>query len=153
MRINKPMFDIFISLGVFAFLGAFIAQIGKVSSDARGYPLFLIICSMLLTAALMFKSVKKYHADLTTAEPGFKKEFLYILEYILMIAAYLFLLDKIGYLLSTLLFVVLSLLFLKVRNWRILTLLPLGLTLSMYFLFTKLLSITLPRGTFITFYL
>ena len=152
MQLKKSLYDILICIGVLAFLCGFIAQLGGISKDARGYPLFLIVCSVLLTGGLLVKSVRGYRAEAALeVAPDFKRTLLLIVSYAVLIAAYIFLLDKLGYIVSTLLFVVVSLLFLKVRSVPLLVLLPLGLTFSMYFLFTKFLLVTLPPGAWLTF--
>lgn len=152
MQRKKSLYDILICTGVLAFLCGFIAQLGGVSKDARGYPTFLIVCSVLLTGALLVKSVRAYKREETLEQnPNFKKTVLLIISYAILIAGYIFLLDKLGYIVSTLLFVVVSLLFLKVRNIPLLILLPVGLTFSMYFLFTKFLLVTLPRAAWLPF--
>lgn len=152
MQRKKSLNDILICIGVLIFLCGFIVQLGGVSKESRGYPLFLIICSVLLTAALLVKSIRSYKQEEAMEKtPDFAKTLLLIVVYSLMIAAYVFLMDKIGYIISTLLFVVASLLFLKVRNIPLLVLLPVGLTASMYFLFTKFLLVTLPGASWLGF--
>lgn len=152
MQLKKSFNDILICIGLFIFLGVFVAQLGGISASAKGYPTFLIICSALLTGALLIKSIKKYRCEQAVEiAPDFKQNLLMIISYAILIAAYIFLLDKIGYIVSTLLFVLGSLLFLKIRNIPLLVLLPLGLTFSMHFLFTRFLLVTLPRGTWLTF--
>ena len=152
MRMKKSLNDILICIGVFAFLGVFVAQLGQVSADAKGYPTFLIICSAILTGALLVKSIRNYRREEAKAPASnFKQIVVLVIVYTLMFAAYVFLLDKLGYIVSTLLFIVGSLLFLKVRSIPLLILLPLGLTFSMYFLFTKFLMVTLPSGSWLAF--
>ena len=152
MRKKKSLNDILICIGIFAFLGVFVAQLGEISAEAKGYPMFLIICSALLTGALLIKSIRSYRREQTgEADPMFKQIMLLVITYTLLFAAYIFLLDKIGYILSTLLFVVISLLMLQVRKLPVLVLLPLGLTFAMYFLFTKFLMVTLPSGSWLSF--
>lgn len=152
MRMKKSLNDILICIGVFAFLGVFVAQLGGISADAKGYPTFLIICSAILTGALLVKSILNYRKeDANESSSNFKQLLLLVVCYTLLFAAYIFLLDKIGYIISTLLFVVLSLLYLKVRSIPLLVLLPVGLTFSMYFLFTKFLMVTLPSGSWLSF--
>lgn len=152
MRMKKSLNDILICIGVFAFLGVFVAQLGSISADAKGYPTFLIICSAILTGALLIKSIKNYRKEeACESSSNFKQLVMLVICYTLLFAAYIFLLDKIGYIISTLLFVVVSLLFLKVRNIPLLILLPVGLTFSMYFLFTKFLMVTLPSGSWLSF--
>lgn len=152
MQRKKSLYDILICIGVLIFLGGFIAQLGSVSKDARNYPAFLIVCSVLLTVALLIKSVRAYkHEEALEKDPYFKETVLLIVSYAILIGAYIFLLDKLGYIVSTLLFIVVSLLFLKVKNIPLLILLPIGLTFSMYFLFTKFLLVTLPHGTWLPF--
>lgn len=152
MQRKKSLYDILICIGVLVFLCGFIVQLGNVSKDSRGYPLFLIVCSVLLTVTLLIKSIRNYkNEEALEKDPNFIKLIVLIVCYVILIGAYIFFMDKIGYILSTLLFVVVSLLFLKVRNIPLLILLPVGLTFSMYFLFTKFLMVTLPSATWFNF--
>ena len=149
---KKSLNDILICIGVFAFLGVFVAQLGDVSADAKAYPTFLIICSAILTGALLIKSIKNYRTEPAAEKSSnFKQLVMLVIIYTLLFAGYVFLLDKLGYIVSTLLFIIISLLFLKVRNIPLLIILPLALTFSMYFLFTKFLMVTLPSGSWLSF--
>ena len=152
MQRKKSLYDILICIGVLVFLCGFIAQLGGVSKESKGYPLFLIVCSVLLTVALLAKSIRNYkREEALEKDPNFVKTLLVIISYAILIAAYIFLMDKIGYIIATLLFVVVSLLFLKVRSIPLLILLPVVLTASMYFLFTKFLLVTLPGAAWFGF--
>ena len=139
-----------ISIGIFAFLGVFVAQLGSISGPARAYPLFLILCSALLNGALLIRSLRNLRRE-QAEEQGREWVSLLIMAvvYTVLFALYVFLMDKLGYILSTLLFIEASLLYLKVRSLPQLVLLPLTLTFSMYFLFTKFLMVTLPTGSWL----
>jgi len=68
----------------------------------------------------------------------------------LMMVVYIFLLGKIGYILATLVFLYVALWFLKTENKKLFVIYPIILTLSMYFLFNKVLSVLLPQGSWFT---
>lgn len=151
MTVKKPLYDVIICLCVLVFIGGFALQAAPIPKDARGYPIFLICASALLTTALLVRAARALRTGEQIDTSGdFKRNILTIVAYSVLIGAYVLLLDKISYVVATILFVVASLLFLKVRSWKLLVLLPLGLTFSMYFLFTKFLLVTLPRGTWFT---
>ena len=67
-----------------------------------------------------------------------------------MIVVYLFLLNKIGYIFDTVLFCVVSLIGLKLKNKAVVVILPIVLTLVIYFVFSLFLSVILPRGSWIS---
>lgn len=118
---------------------AFATQLAKIPEGASEYPLVLLICSFLLTIVLFVKPQKE--------EPLIGKEnALRIGVFALMIAVSLILLTKIGYILSTLLFLYAGLWFLKLKKGLLFYLFPIVLTLAMYFMFSRGLSVILPEG-------
>lgn len=62
------------------------------------------------------------------------------------IGLYIFMLATIGYIVSTVVFVAVMALLSGERRWWLLSVYSLGVALSLYFIFTNYLSITLPRG-------
>lgn len=72
-----------------------------------------------------------------------------VLTVAVAVFASVFLFDYIGYYLSSALFLVLMMVLMKERNWLRLVLVPLSWCLFTYFVFDKLLFITLPTGEWI----
>jgi len=70
--------------------------------------------------------------------------------YILLIIAYLILIQIIGYYFSTALFLIGGMLFLKYNNWKVIISLTAGWLLFSYFIFYRMLYVPLPEGSLIT---
>lgn len=122
---------------------AFATQIPKIPEGAREYPLVLLVASIVTTLVLFFLPQGK-------EEPIGKDASVRIFVFAAMIAVSLFLLTKIGYILSTVLFIYIGLWYLKLKRNLFFFLFPLVVTLSMYFLFTRGLSVILPMGEWFT---
>ena len=121
---------------------AFATQVPKIPDDAKMYPLALLVASFVTTIALFIMP--------QALEQSIGKDaVLRILVFGVMIGISLFLLTKIGYLLSTVLFVYAGLWYLKLKKNVLFWVFPLVLSLSMYFLFTRGLSVILPMGSWI----
>ena len=118
---------------------AFATQLAKIPDGASEYPLVLLICSFLLTIALFVKPQKE---EISIG----KENAIRILVFAIMIGVSLILLTKIGYIFSTLLFIYAGLWFLKLKKGLLFYLFPILLSLAMYFLFTRGLSVILPEG-------
>ncbi|WP_320129177.1 tripartite tricarboxylate transporter TctB family protein [uncultured Sphaerochaeta sp.] len=118
----------------------FSAQIPSMPSESKEYPSFLLVCCLILCLALLFK---KDQGALGYEKGDMKR----LIIFSLMIVLYLLLLDKIGYIISTLLFLVSSLLFLGLKSRNQLFFFPVGVTLTLYFLFSRVLAVILPEGT------
>jgi len=126
-------------LCIVVLLVAFTIQLPGIPMEGRIYPMTLIIASFLFCIYLLASKQKK--------EQSTDKSVLFACcVLVLMIAAYIFLLGKIGYILATLVFLYGALWFLKVRNIKLLVIYPAVLTLLMYFLFNRILSVLLPAG-------
>ncbi|MDT4762990.1 tripartite tricarboxylate transporter TctB family protein [Sphaerochaeta sp. PS] len=122
---------------------AFATQIAKIPDGASEYPLVLLICSSLLTIALFVKPQKE---EISIG----KENSLRILVFTILIGISLLLLTKIGYILSTILFLYSGLWFLKLKKGLLFYLFPIVLSLAMYFLFSRGLSVILPEGAWVS---
>ena len=69
-----------------------------------------------------------------------------IAPYCLMIIAYIWLLNKLGYIISTVIFMIASLIFLKLKNKVLMIVLSVVVTLVLYYIFTNFLVVVLPKG-------
>lgn len=149
---SKALTDIMISTFLTVLLMVFGIQCYKVPQEARVYPLVLLIMSACLVVISFVINIRKYKEESkikeATSNISAKKT---ILIYIVFIGAYIMLMDKIGYSISTYLFTLLSLLYLKVESKKVLIILPIGITLIIYFVFTNILYVMLPRGTWMPF--
>lgn len=76
-----------------------------------------------------------------------------ILLFGILVLAYVLLIDKLSYLVSTLLFLYASQWMLGLKNKVLFIIFPIILTLTIYFLFTRVLGVFLPEGTWIHLYL
>jgi len=72
-----------------------------------------------------------------------------VIIYIVMIVAYLFFMQLIGYFLATALFLISGMYYLTYRNWKVMISMSVGWMLFSYFAFYKLLYVPLPRGLII----
>jgi putative tricarboxylic transport membrane protein len=117
----------------------FATQIPSMPPESKGYPFVLLVCCLILCLALLFKKDQ----ETLSYEKGNMKR---LIIFSLMIVLYLLLITKIGYIFSTLLFLVSSLLFLGLKSRKQLFFFPVGITLTLYFLFSRVLSVILPEG-------
>ena len=147
-KLKKSFPDVIISIVLLGFLGSLLYQVPAIPSVSKGYPLALIIIALAMTIGLLIKSVLnlKNEEKQPTQVAGQVK---IILPYCIMIAIYLFLMQKIGYILSTVAFMIASLLYLKLKNKVVLVLLSVILTVVLYFVFTNFLAVILPKGAWI----
>lgn len=153
---KKALTDISVSIVLLVMLAVFTFQLPSVPEEGRMYPLVMLVASFGLTVAVLAGAVRSYgRQDHFTPERRAQLFSLLrnIILYIAIIAVYIFLIEKIGYLLSTLLFCAGSLLYLKCASKKIIVLLPVALTLLVYFAFTRFLMVSLPQGSWFQFYL
>lgn len=126
-----------------AVLIAFTTQMEKIPVGAKEYPFVLLVASFFVTIALFLMP--------QSAEENMGKDIaVRLIIFGCMIALSLFLLPKIGYILSTLLFTYSGLWYLKLKKGPVFFLFPPILTLAMYYLFTRALSVILPVGSWVT---
>ena len=79
-----------------------------------------------------------------------KEQVKIIFPYTVIVIGYLALLGIIGYIFDTVLFCIASLVYLKFKNKIVMIILSIVLTLLLYFVFTRFLSVILPRGSWIS---
>lgn len=153
---KKALTDITVSVVLLVVLAVFAFQLPSVPDDGRSYPLVMLVGSTALAITVLVKSLLSYRQQ-EPFTPERRARLLEIMKsivtYIVLIAAYVFLIEKIGYLISTLLFCAASLLLLKCSSKKTIILLPIVLTLLVYFVFTRFLMVSLPQGTWFQFYL
>lgn len=148
MKIKKSLPDVIISVAVLIFLGTLFVQVPAIPDVSRDYPLGLLILASVMTLYLLVRSLLRLRTD-EEVESKVLEQARTIVPYALMIIAYIWLLDKLGYILSTILFMLTSLLFLKLKNKVLMVVLAVVITCLLYYIFTNFLVVVLPRGSWL----
>ncbi len=142
--------DALICLGVYAVLAVFLMQYSAIPASAQSYPLFMIVATTIVNTVLFISALYKGRSE-ASIDAEQRAKFLgrvkMVVIYCVMIGLYIVLIEKISYIASSVIFMLASLLFLRVRSKPMLALLPVAMTLGVYFIFTRLLSVSLPIGT------
>lgn len=123
-----------------AVLVAFATQLSEIPSEARTYPMIFIIIGLIMSIALIIRPKQPQ------MEKASKEGAMRIIVFALWILAYLWLMSKIGYILSSLLFLYGGELLLGLKKKVLFWVFPIIMTLMMYLLFTRVLSVILPAG-------
>ena len=143
---KKSFADMIIGIVLLAFLTSLAVQVPAIPEVSRGYPLVLLIISYVMTIWLLVTSVLKQKKE-EKQETQVVEQVKIIVPYCLMITVYLVMMSKIGYIASTVLFMIASLIYLKLKNKVVLSVLSVLLTIILYFVFTNFLTVILPRGS------
>ncbi len=133
---------IFIIL-MLAALIAFLSQVGEIPPEAKSYPLVFIIVGIAMALVLIFR---KKQPEVEALD---KDAIIKIFSFAVVIFIYLMLMSKVGYIISTLLFMYVGEWMLKLKKGVLFVVFPIVLTLVLYLLFTRVLSVILPMGTWI----
>ncbi|MCC8025964.1 MAG: tripartite tricarboxylate transporter TctB family protein [Clostridium sp.] len=147
--IKKCLPDLITGAVLLLFLLTLSIQMSAIPKDSRSYPKILMILSYVMVIALIAKNLLDYKKS-PVVETQVREQIKVILPYAAIIIVYLFLLDKIGYIIDTFLFCMVSLTWLKLKNKIVMAVLSVVMTLALYFLFTRFLSVILPRGSLFT---
>lgn len=143
---KKSFPDMIISIVLLAFLTSLAVQVPSIPDVSRGYPMVLLIVSYVMTIYLLVSSVVKMKTQ-GKEETQVIDQVKIIVPYCLMIAVYLFLMNKIGYIASTVIFMIVSLIYLKLKNKVVMIVMSVVMTIVLYFVFTNFLTVILPRGS------
>lgn len=146
---KKCLPDLVIGFALLIILISLSLQTSAIPKDSKGYPLILMGLSYVMVIAFIIKNLIQFKSS-RTVESRLAEQLKTIFPYTVLILAYLFLLDKIGYILDTFLFCMVSLLYLRLKNKLLMVVLSLVLTLLLYFIFTRFLSVILPRGSILS---
>jgi putative tricarboxylic transport membrane protein len=143
-RANIAAGFILLTISILAYLTA--AQFPTTGSetDPGTFPMLLSIILGGLTILLLIQTAVKRTVD--SDEHGPVRHPLLSMAVILL---YLLAVERVGFFIATPLIIVLFLLLSKIRNWILVVSLPIGLTLFIYVLFEKLLSVPLPNGSWL----
>ncbi|MBR2570542.1 MAG: tripartite tricarboxylate transporter TctB family protein [Clostridia bacterium] len=145
MKMKKSLPDVIIGVIVLIFLGTLYAQVPAIPEISKGYPLGLLIIATVMTLYLLIRNLLRLKND-EVVESKIPEQVKVIAPYCLLIIAYIWLLNKLGYIISTVLFMIASLLFLKLKNKVLMIVLSVVLTCLLYYVFTNFLVVVLPRG-------
>ncbi|MHA6344271.1 tripartite tricarboxylate transporter TctB family protein [Roseivivax sp. CAU 1761] len=149
MALREGQADLWIGGGLLALCGAaawrttYIKQ--GFSSSAAGpsfVPWLVIALIAVLSLALILRALRG-DGGAELAMPG-RRTLAAMAGFTLLMIAYAVAFMPVGYLPSTLAAFVLGLIRLGERNWLVVILFPVGMTLAIYFGFTELLSVWLP---------
>jgi len=145
MKMKKSLPDVIISIVVLIFLGTLFAQVPAIPEISKGYPLGLLVIATAMTLYLLVRNLLKLKND-EVVESQALEQAKTIVPYCLMIIAYIWLLNKLGYIISTVIFMIASLVFLKLKNKVLMIVLSVVVTLVLYYIFTNFLVVVLPKG-------
>lgn len=148
-HMKKSTPDIIIGAVMLLFLISLSVQMPAIPKDSRTYPAILMGVSYLLVIILFLRGIFTYKKS-EVVESQVKSQLKILIPYGTLIVIYLALLGKIGYIFDTVLFCLVSLIYLKLKNKVVMLVLSLALTLILYFVFTRFLSVILPRGSWIS---
>ena len=169
MNSNENRTNRWVGIALLGFSGLWIWVVlatipGPASPEEPGPRMFpLILGSLLALLALFvlagsFKKNAERAAAQESGQPPSKgglsgdqrQEVMVVLTTFLLLVAYGFLMEQIGFILATPLVLVLIMVFLLgQRNWRKLLAIPIGFTLGCHLIFNVLLEANLPRGNWI----
>jgi len=155
-KVKGTTLDLLICTAIYIVLVAFLMQLLKMPKDVRLYPTIIMVGAFTFNTILLVQTIIKTTKNTSDCivdgvEIGFfKSTAVKIITYILIIAGYIFLIPKIGYILSTFIFLLGMMLYIGVRNIKLLIVLPIVMTLAIYYLFTYVLVVILPKGTWIS---
>ncbi|MEY8338762.1 tripartite tricarboxylate transporter TctB family protein [Lachnospiraceae bacterium 62-35] len=141
--------DIIIGIVLLGFLATLSFQMPQIPKDSKTYPMILLVLSYIMAGVLLIRNVLIYKKS-EIVQSQVKEQVKIIFPYAVIIVAYLALLGKIGYIFDTILFSIVSLVYLKLKSKIVMIILSLVMTLLLYFVFTRFLSVILPRGSWIS---
>ncbi|MBR5508444.1 MAG: tripartite tricarboxylate transporter TctB family protein [Lachnospiraceae bacterium] len=145
---KKSFPDMIISIVLLAFLTSMAVQVPAIPDVSKGYPIFLLGISYLMTIVLLLKSVSRMKLE-EKQETKVVEQAKVIIPYCGLITVYLFMMTKIGYVVSTIAFMIISLLYLRLKNKVLMVILSVVTTALIYFVFTNFLVVILPRGSWL----
>ena len=143
---KKSFPDMVISIVMLAFLTSMAVQVPAIPDVSKGYPVFLLAVSYIMTIVLLLKSVTKMKLE-DKQETKVVEQAKVIVPYCSLIALYLFMMTRIGYIVATIAFMIISLLYLKLKNKVLMIVLSIAATALIYFVFTNFLVVILPRAS------
>ncbi len=150
MKIKKNLPDVIISVIVLLWLGTLYMQIPAIPEISKPYPLGLIVIATIMTVVLLLRNLIRMK-DGEIIETKAPEQAKVIIPYCILIIAYIWLLNKIGYIIATIVFMIASLVFLRFKNKVMMIVLSVIITCVLYYIFTNFLVVVLPKGRWINF--
>lgn len=146
--IKKSLPDVIISIVVLIWLATLAIQLPEIPEVSRSYPVILVVAAAAMTVILLVKNLLKLRDD-EKVETKALAQARIMIPYCLLIGAYIWLLNKIGYMIATVGFMIASLFFLKLKNKVLIIVVSAAVTLILYYVFTDFLVVVLPKGSWI----
>jgi hypothetical protein len=150
-KANYILAGLLISLALFFFYVSFFFQEALVEDNQLGETFFPRLLAILLTALclrLIYTTFREAPVPLQTSGKTFLKKATLPFCVVFLLCLYLVFLERAGFLISTVILNFLLLFLFKVRNIFALILFPMGMTGFTYWIFVKLLLVSLPEGLF-----
>ncbi|MBE9638576.1 tripartite tricarboxylate transporter TctB family protein [Salipiger mangrovisoli] len=151
MVLREQKADLWIGAGLLLFCGfvswrtTYIKQgIGSSAAGPSFLPWLVIGLIALLSVLLIVRALRAERTPETDIMMPGKRVLVAMAGFTLLMICYAAAFMPIGYLPSTLVAFIVGLLLLGERNWLLVVLFPVGMTLAIYFGFTELLSVWLP---------
>ncbi len=143
--LKHSLFAVFtVGLGLYFFIKAF-----SMPSTAAHFPTIIAGLVFLLSASMVVEALRKVRrggeAPGTTGTEG-KIQFTRVVTYVVLIAAYIFLIPRIGYFVVTPIFMILTYSYLRALGTFKVLLVSIGFSIFIYFLFVWFLKLPIPMG-------
>ncbi|MCC8025958.1 MAG: tripartite tricarboxylate transporter TctB family protein [Clostridium sp.] len=148
-KIANAIACIFIAVSLYAFFTARTFPPG--SNGALGPGFFPQVLAVLVIFLSVLELIGSRNAEIPQEQQEvtlFRKENLKVWLSVAAVIVYIWTLKYIGFKIMTPIYLFIMLFFFKVRNKLVLAGVPLGITILLYYVFSVLLHVQLPRGLF-----
>ena len=148
MIIKRYVCDVIVSIFFYLLAGIVLIQSRLISdANSRLLPQIFAIIIVILSTLLLYKALrnKKKGIDVDVNFSGHKRVFVITI----LTIAYILLSDIIGFYFITPVFLFIAMWYLKMRDKKLLILIPLIMTLVIYFIFTSIFGLDVPPGKII----
>lgn len=137
---NVTAAGLLLIIGILVFTQTAGMDESSASSDpgAAGYP--RLIAGALIGLAVLLSTQRGTDAPLPSRADGLR-----VIGAAVLLIVYALALEVIGYIAATALFLAAALLLMGIRRWLLLTLIPLGLSVALFYLFYTIFGVSLPR--------
>lgn len=144
---KSKKWDWLICLVLAGLLMVFVLDLPNTAPQARIYPMVVLGGSYLMIfLAFISWVMAKRKGKIETGESMEVKRVIYIAVYCLSILVYIILIEKLGFIVSTIAFGIYSLTYMKNKNKIVILVLPIVVTIVLYYVFSNFLFVTLPSG-------
>jgi len=140
----KLKFDTVIAILLMLLGIVFWVDIGTAPYRVRYYPRYIILIMFVPVVILFVRSlIPKYREKLPDLQLRLNRKVLFCIVSTLI---YILLIPLVGYYSTTFIFITGVMVFLGARKWFIIVPVTIGMIVFVYFMFTRLLLISLPKG-------